>query len=665
VELCILSIEYSKKTFEINTINTPKGDQPTAIKKLVEGLDDGLVYQTLLGATGTGKTFTMAQVIKETNRPALVIAPNKTLCAQLYSEMKAFFPNAAVEYFVSYFDYFQPETYLPAQDKYIEKDSLVNKYLETLRLAATKSILTRQDTIIVATVSAIYGLGETTSVTENVINFRVNRRITVTDVVKMMVKTLYTPTANDKILEAGQFKKGGDTLTVQPADAEDYAIRVEFFDDIIESIKKIDPLTGKIIESLQSFTLFPASHYVIADNAMPPALQSIQTELEERVKFLTSNGKLIEAQRLEQRTKFDLEMLSEINYCKGIENYSRHFTGREVGSPPPTLLDYLPKNALIFIDESHTTIPQLGSMFSGDKTRKEKLVDFGFRLPSTFDARPLKFSEIEERFTQVIFVSATPGDYELTKSDGEIAEQVIRPTGIVDPQIEIRPIKSQVEDLMSEITKRAKKKERVLVTVLSKRMAELLTEFYIDHGIKARYLHGDVDAVERVEILRDLRLGAFDVLIGINLLREGLDLPEVSLVAIMDADKEGFLRNTRSIIQTIGRAARNINGHAILYADTVTGSMKAAIGETDRRRKKQVAFNKANGITPINAANQIRAMLDQEPEEVVFDGSLYDKSLKELQKLMKEAAQNLEYEKAAQYRDRIAELNKQSIGHIT
>jgi excinuclease ABC subunit B len=658
-----LSIEYSKNTFQINTTNTPKGDQPTAIKKLVTGLDDGLVFQTLLGATGTGKTFTMAQVIKETNRPALIIAPNKTLCAQLYSEMKAFFPNAAVEYFVSYFDYFQPETYLPAQDKYIEKDSLVNKYLETLRLAATKSILTRQDTIIVATVSAIYGLGETHQVTENVINFRINRKIKVTDVVKMMVKTLYTAVANDKIMQAGQFKKGGDTLTIQPADAEDYAIRVQFDDDVIESIKKIDPLTGKVIEPLENFTLFPASHYVIADDMMAPALQSIKDEMEERVKYLQDAGKLLEATRLERRTRFDLEMLHEINYCKGIENYSRHFTGREIGEPPPTLFDYLPKNALIFFDESHSTLPQLYAMYQGDRTRKEKLVDFGFRLPSTYDARPLKFTEIEERITQAIFVSATPGTYELAKSAGEIADQVIRPTGIVDPEIEIRPTKSQVEDLMSEITDRAKKNERVLVTVLSKRMAELLTEFYNDHGIKARYLHGDVDAVERVEILRDLRLGAFDVLIGINLLREGLDLPEVSLVAIMDADKEGFLRNERSIIQTVGRAARNINGHAILYADKITGSMKAAIDETNRRRAKQLAFNEANGIVPVNAANQIRAMLDQEPEEIVFEPELYDKSLKELQKLMKEAAQNLEYEKAAKYRDRIAELNKQSIGH--
>jgi len=659
-------IEPNENSFQIETPNTPKGDQPTAIAKLVEGLEDGLAFQTLLGATGTGKTFAMAQVIARTNRPALVLAPNKTLCAQLYSEMKAFFPNAAVEYFVSYFDYYQPETYLPAQDKYIDKDSMVNAYLEMLRLSATKAILTRNDTIIVATVSAIYGLGETYQITSHSINLKVTRQVTMEDIVKQLVKARYNNVDKDKIIKAGEFKKIGDTLVIHPAETEEFALRVSFFDDIIEDIKKIDPLTGAVKESIHAFTLFPATHYVVEDQKLSPAVDAIQKEMEERIAFFESKGKFVEAQRLREKVCFDLEMLDEIGYCKGIENYSRHFTGRSVGQPPPTLLDYLPEKAIVFIDESHTTVPQLGAMFAGDRSRKEVLIDHGFRLPSAYDARPLNFEEVLARLKQTIFVSATPGEFELQKSNGEIAEQIIRPTGIVDPEVEVRPVKSQVEDLMSEVTERAKVGERVLVTVLTKQIAQHLAEYYVEHGIKARYLHGDVEAVERVEIIRDLRHGKFDVLIGINLLREGLDLPEVSLVAVMDADKEGFLRNARSLIQTIGRAARNVNGHAILYADKVTDSMKAAIDETNRRRTKQLAFNEANGITPVNIKNRIRALLDQpDPviEEVAFDEKTATISIKKLERAMKEAAKNLEFEKAAKYRDQINKLHRQSIGH--
>jgi len=658
-----LSFEYIKDPFKIFTPNTPKGDQPTAIKQLVEGLNDGLAFQTLLGATGTGKTYSMAQVIAETNRPALVIAPNKTLCAQLYSEMKAFFPNAAVEYFVSYFDYYQPETYLPAQDKYIDKDSMVNEYLQTLRLAATKSILTRQDTIIVATVSAIYGLGETYEIQQHAVHLKVTRKIDPSEIVKQLVKAQYHSTPAEKIIKSGEFKKLGDVLIIMPAETEDYAIRIEFWDDMIESIKKIDPVLGTVQEDLHSYTLFPASHYVVGQEKLSPALDAIRKEMEERVEFFTSQGKYIEAQRISERVNFDLEMLNELGYCRGIENYSRHLTGRNVGQPPPTLLDYLPEKAIIFIDESHTTVPQLSAMYAGDKSRKDVLVDHGFRLPSAYDARPLNFEEVKARMTQTIFVSATPGEWELKMSAGDVAEQVIRPTGIVDPEVEVRPTATQVDDLMSEITARAAKNERVLVTTLTKQMAEQLAEYYNDHGIKARYLHGDVEAVERVEILRDLRLGKFDVLIGINLLREGLDLPEVSLVAVMDADKEGFLRNARSLIQTIGRAARNIVGHAIFYADKVTKSMKAAMDETARRRKKQLDYNKKHKIIPENASNQIRAMLDQEPVEQEFDEKLYNLSAKKLERLMKEAAKNLEFEKAAKYRDRMKELHRQSVGH--
>ena len=661
-----MAVDKSYK-FELVTENTPKGDQPTAIKQLVEGLDNGLHYQTLLGATGTGKTFTMANIISKTNRPALIIAPNKTLCAQLYSEMKAFFPDAAVEYFVSYFDYFQPETYIPSIDRYIDKDSMVNEHLQMLRLQATKSILTRQDTIIVSTVSAIFGLGESYEFESHSMVFSLGQKISMEDAIKQLIKARYENVPVEKLLHPGNFKKTGDILTIHPAEAEDIAIRISFFGNEIESLSMIDPITGVVKKKVSQFIVFPATHHVISDDRMPSAIEMIKSELLERTKYFYDKGKTLEARRLSERVHYDLEMLITVGYCKGLENYSRHFTGRADGCPPPTLLDYLPEDGIVFIDESHTTIPQLRGMYAGDRSRKENLIDFGFRMPSAYDARPLKFEEVEERLRQTIFVSATPSEYELTKSGTDVAEQVIRPTGIVDPKIEVRPTKSQVDDCMSEITERAKLNERVLVTVLSKQMAEQLADYYNDHGLRARYLHGDVEAVERVEILRDLRLGKFDVLVGINLLREGLDLPEVSLVAIMDADKEGFLRNARSLIQTVGRAARNIKGHAIFYADKVTGSMQAAIDETDRRRTKQLIYNKRHKITPINIANRVRAMLDQaDPvapilEEFTDEGMTI--SIKGLEKKMKEAAKNLEYEKCAVYRDQITALRKRSIGH--
>jgi excinuclease ABC subunit B len=661
-------IEYDENSFQINTPFTPKGDQPAAIAQLIEGLEDGLAFQTLLGATGTGKTYTMAQIIAQTNRPALVLAPNKTLCAQLYSEMKAFFPNAAVEYFVSYFDYFQPETYLPAQDKYIDKDSMVNPYLEMLRLSATKAILTRTDTIIVATVSTIFGLGETFQIRQHTINLKVTRQISMEEVVKQLVVARYENIDKDKLLTAGDFKKLGDTLIIHPAETEEFALRISFFGDMIEDIKKIDPITGAVKENLHSFNIFPATHYVVDKDSLTPAMDAIREELKERLDFFDSKQKYIEAQRLREKVYFDLEMLETVGFTKGIENYSRHFSGRKVGEPPPTLLDYLPKNSIIFVDESHTTIPQLSAMYAGNQSMKTTLIDHGFRLPSALDARPLNFAEVKERLTQTIFVSATPGDFELENSNGAVAEQIIRPTGIIDPSIEVRPTSFAVDDLMDEVIARAKVGERVLVTVLTKNIAEKLAEYYVDSGIKARYLHGEVEAVERVEILRDLRLGKFDVLIGINLLREGLDLPEVSLVAVMDADKEGFLRNARSLIQTIGRAARNINGHAIMYADSVTKSMQAAIDETDRRRHKQVTYNTANDVTPVNIVNRIRAMLDQDDNKVIVTEEEWDEktvtvSVKKLERLMKDAAKNLEFEKAAKYRDQIQKIHHRSIGH--
>lgn len=660
---------YKENLYKLSTNHKPTGDQPGAIKQLIAGLEDGLAFQTLLGATGTGKTFTMANVIEQTGRPALIIAPNKTLCAQLYAEMKEFFPDAAVEYFTSYFDYFQPETYIPSIDKYIDKDSLINSHLQMLRLSATKSILTRADTIIVATVSAIYGLGEVHEFQDHAVLFKAGWKRTVEAVVKDMVKARYEVCPNDKLLTGGKFKKAGDLLTIYPAEAEDFAVRVSFFDDVIESIDIVDPITGKVKEKTESFILFPATHHVYGQERVTSAIEDIHQEMTARFNELREKGKVTEAHRLRERVMLDLEMLITTGYCKGIENYSRIFTGRCEGEPPPTLLDYLPRNTIVFIDESHTTLPQLNGMYAGDRSRKEVLIDYGFRLPSAFDARPLKFDEVEARLGQTIFVSATPSNYELEKSGPDIAEQIIRPTGIIDPQIEIRPVRDMVADCMSEITNRVKKNERVIVTVISKKLAEGVSDFFNEHGIKARYLHGGVEAVERVEILRELRLGKINVVVGINLLREGLDLPEVSLVAVMDADKEGFLRNARSLIQTVGRAARNVNGHAIFYADTITDSMKKAIDETDRRRTKQLAYNKKHKIVPKNAASKIRAMLDQpdKPDPVAelleeIPEENLTKAVKELEKKIKAAVKDLEFEKAAKYRDQITALRRRTIG---
>lgn len=659
-----------KNSFYLESPHTPTGDQPVAIAQLVCGIEDGLQYQTLLGATGTGKTFAMANVITKTNRPALIIAPNKTLCAQLYSEMKAFFPNAAVEYFVSYFDYFQPETYIPSIDKYIDKDSAVNSYLQMLRMSATESILSRNDTIIVATVSAIFGLGEVLEFQSHSILFEVGAKKNVSDVVRDMVKAQFEVCQSEKLLSAGQFKKAGDVLVIHPASVENYAVRISFFDDDIEKIEKIDPITGKIVEVLKTYILFPASHHMVASDKLPDAITQIRDEMNLRFNELKAEGKVEQANRIKERVMFDLEMMIATGYCKGIENYSRIIAGRDVGSSPTTLLDYMPDNALVFIDESHTTIPQLNGMYAGDRSRKETLINHGFRLPSAYDARPLKFSEFEAKSGQTIFVSATPGAYELEKSGADIAEQIIRPTGIVDPKIEIRPVQDMVADCMSEITDRIKLSERVLVTVISKKLAEAVSDFFNDHGIRSRFLHGEVEAVERVEILRLLRSGNIDVVVGINLLREGLDLPEVTLVAVMDADKEGFLRNAKSLIQTVGRAARNIKGHAIFYADKVTDSMKNAIAETDRRRKIQLAYNKKHKVIAKNISSKIRAQLDQEEKvdpiiaflEDIDDNNI-TKILKDLEKKMKLAAKNLEFEDAAMYRNQIQALRKRTIGH--
>lgn len=655
---------YDKNAFLLNSSFSPSGDQPTAIGQLVQGLDDGLSYQTLLGVTGSGKTYTMAQIIAQSNRPALIIGPNKTLCAQLYAEFKEFFPNAAVEYFVSYFDYFQPETYIAHIDKYIEKDSMVNEYLQSMRLSATKSIMSRSDTIIVASVSAIYGLGEVLEIRDHAITFKVAMKLNVQDAIKQLIKAQYKIIKPEQLLTPGTLKRVGDVLTIMPAESQEYAIRVEWFDDMVEKVTKLHPITAKKIENLHQYSVFPATHYVVGDEAKESTLDAIRRELDERVSHFERIGKPLEAYRIAQRTKFDLEMMEELGYCKGIENYSRHLSGRKPGQPPATLLDYLPDNAIIFFDESHTAIPQFRAMYAGDKSRKEVLIENGFRLPSAYDARPLKFEEAEAKFKQVIFVSATPSEYELEKSNGEVAEQVIRPTGIVDPEIEVRPASTQVDDSMDQISNRVKNGDRVLVTVLTKELAERLAEWYLSHGIRAKYIHGNVEATDRVEILRGLRQGDFDVLVGINLLREGLDLPEVSLVMIMDADKEGFLRNSRSLIQTIGRAARNINGHVILYADKVTASMTAAINETNRRRKKQQDFNAANGIVPKNARNKIKDIIERATEQAEKDPELMEMSLRELKKEMKEAAKNLEFEKAAKFRDRINELNRQIVGHI-
>ena len=657
--------------FKLAELFKPSGDQPQAIDKLSEGIDDGLAFQTLLGVTGSGKTFTMANVIARHDRPALVLAPNKTLAAQLYSEFREFFPDNAVEYFVSYYDYYQPEAYVPARDLYIEKDSSINDHIEQMRLSATKSLLERRDVVIVATVSAIYGIGDPSEYHGMILHLRQGEKMSQRDVLARLVAMQYE--RNELDFRRGTFRVRGDVIDVFPAEHAEHAIRISLDDDSIEKLEVFDPLTGRVQHPMARFTVYPSSHYVTPRETTLRAIEAIKAELRERIEFFQKAGRLVEAQRIEQRTRFDLEMLAELGFCKGIENYSRHLSGRQAGEPPPTLIDYLPQDALMIIDESHVTIPQLGGMYRGDRSRKENLVEYGFRLPSALDNRPLRFDEFEKVVRQTIFVSATPADYEREKS-AQVVEQVVRPTGLVDPQVIVRPASTQVDDLLSEIRDRVSRKERVLVTTLTKRMAEELTDYLAEHGVKVRYLHSEVETVERVEIIRDLRLGEFDVLVGINLLREGLDLPEVSLVAILDADKEGFLRSERSLIQTMGRAARHLNGTAILYADTMTDSIKRAIAETDRRRRKQTAYNEHHSITPKSIMKRIKDLIDgvyhasdaEEAREEARIESLSEKQIareiKALEKKMLEHARNLEFEEAAAARDRLTELKKKVFG---
>jgi excinuclease ABC subunit B len=668
-------VRFPDSPFELYQPYPPAGDQPKAIEGLVQGVRDGEVYQTLLGVTGSGKTFTMANVIAQLGRPAIVFAPNKTLAAQLYSEFREFFPKNAVEYFVSYYDYYQPEAYVPQRDLFIEKDSSINEHIEQMRLSATKSVLERRDTVIVATVSAIYGIGTPEDYTQMRFIMRVGDKIGQRDVIGRLIRMQYT--RNEQDFSRGTFRVRGDTIDVFPAEHSELAIRIELFDDEIETLQLFDPLTGRIRQKIPRFTVYPSSHYVTPRDKVLGAVETIKLELAERLKEFVSQGKLVEAQRLEQRTRFDLEMLAEIGHCKGIENYTRHLSGAAPGQPPATLTDYLPKDSLMFLDESHQMVGQLGGMYNGDRARKTTLVEYGFRLPSALDNRPLKLEEFEARVRQCVFVSATPADYEKQHA-GNVVEQLVRPTGLIDPEVEVRPATHQVDDVLGEIRIRVEKNERVLITTLTKRMAEQLTDYLGDNGVKVRYLHSDIDTVERVEILRDLRLGTFDVLVGINLLREGLDIPEVSLVAILDADKEGFLRAERSLIQTIGRAARNLNGKAILYADRVTESMKKAIGETERRRARQVAYNEAHGITPRSINKQVRDLIDGVYSEKsgkeaakldlerakVEDMSEKDiaREIKRLEKLMMEHARNLEFEKAARVRDQLALLREQAFG---
>src|SRR5512134_328775 len=606
-EILPVAPTFPNSPYRLHQPFAPSGDQPQAIEKLSEGIDDGLAFQTLLGVTGSGKTFTMANVIARHQRPALVLAPNKTLAAQLYSEFREFFPENAVEYFVSYYDYYQPEAYVPARDLYIEKDSSINDHIEQMRLSATKSLLERRDVVIVATVSAIYGIGDPSEYHGMILHLRQGERMSQRDVLARLVAMQYQRSELD--FRRGTFRVRGDVIDVFPAEHAEQAIRIQLDEDSIERLEVFDPLTGRVHHPMARFTVYPSSHYVTPRETTLRAIEAIKAELRERIDFFQKAGRLVEAQRIEQRTRFDLEMLAELGLCKGIENYSRHLSGREAGEPPPTLIDYLPADALMIIDESHVTIPQLGGMYKGDRSRKENLVEYGFRLPSALDNRPLRFDEFEKVVRQTIFVSATPAEYERQKS-GQVVEQVVRPTGLVDPQVIVRPASTQVDDLLSEIRDRVSRQERVLVTTLTKRMAEELTDYLAEHGVKVRYLHSEVETVERVEIIRDLRLGEFDVLVGINLLREGLDLPEVSLVAILDADKEGFLRSERSLIQTMGRAARHINGTAVLYADKMTDSMRRAIAETERRRAKQMVFNEANGITPKSISKRIKDIID-------------------------------------------------------
>jgi len=668
-------ITFPDSPYKLHQPFPPAGDQPTAIEQLVEGINDGLFYQTLLGVTGSGKTYTMANTIARLGRPAIIFAPNKTLAAQLYSEFREFFPENAVEYFVSYYDYYQPEAYVPQRDLFIEKDSSINEHIEQMRLSCTKSLMERRDVVIVATVSAIYGIGNPTEYHQMILTLRQKDRVAQRDIIARLIQMQYT--RNEVDFGRGTFRVRGDTIDIFPAEHAELAVRLEMWDDELESIQLFDPLTGRIKQKIPRFTVYPGSHYVTPRATVLRAIETIKDELRDRLEFFRKEGKLVEEQRLEQRTRFDLEMLSEIGFTKGIENYSRHLSGAAPGEPPPTLVDYLPKDAIMFMDESHVLVGQLNAMYNGDRSRKTNLVDYGFRLPSALDNRPLKFQEFEEKMRQTVFVSATPADYEKQHAD-QVVEQVVRPTGLVDPQVIVRPALSQVDDLMSEITLRIERNERVLVTTLTKRMSEQLTEYLSDHGIKVRYLHSDIETVERVELLRDLRIGTFDVLVGINLLREGLDLPEVSLVAILDADKEGFLRSERSLIQTIGRAARNLNGVAILYADRITDSMERAIGETERRRAKQIAFNEANGIVPRGVQKIIKDMIDgvyspqgaKEELQVAQETAKYEamsekqisKEIKRLEKAMLDHAKNLEFEKAAQVRDQLHHLKQQLFG---
>jgi excinuclease ABC subunit B len=668
-------LTFPNSPFQLHQPFAPAGDQPEAIARLSEGLADGLAFQTLLGVTGSGKTYTMANVIAQAGCPTLVLAPNKTLAAQLYAEMREFFPNNAVEYFVSYYDYYQPEAYVPSRDLYIEKDSSINEHIEQMRLSATKSLLERRDVVIVATVSAIYGIGNPSDYHSMVLTLRHKDRLSQRDIIVRLTQMQYKRSEMD--FNRGTFRVRGDTIDIFPAEHAELAVRVELFDDEVDSLQLFDPLTGRVRQKIPRFTLYPSSHYVTPRQNVLKALDGIKDELKERIDFFVANGKLVEAQRIEQRTRFDIEMLNELGFCKGIENYTRHLSGALPGEPPPTLVDYLPADALMIIDESHVTIPQLGGMYRGDRARKETLVEFGFRLPSALDNRPLRFDEFERKMRRCIFVSATPTGYELEHSS-QVVEQVVRPTGLIDPAVIVRPARTQVDDVLSEIKLRTAKNERVLITTLTKRMAEDLTEFLSEHGVRVRYLHSDVDTVERVEIIRDLRAGVFDVVVGINLLREGLDLPEVSLVAILDADKEGFLRSERSLIQTIGRAARNVNGTAIMYADAITDSMRRALDETNRRREKQTAFNPTHGIVPRGVVKEVKELIDgvydasgaREERKAASNVAEYEtmsekqvgKEIKRLEKLMFEHAKNLEFEKAARVRDQLALLKEQVFG---
>jgi len=673
-------VRFEGSPFELYQPYPPAGDQPQAIEQLTQGVQNGEVFQVLLGVTGSGKTFTMANVIARLGRPAIVYAPNKTLAAQLYSEFREFFPNNAVEYFVSYYDYYQPEAYVPQRDLFIEKDSAINEHIEQMRLSCTKSLLERRDVVIVATVSAIYGIGQPEAYHQMVMTLRVGDTLGQRDMIAQLVRMQYQ--RNDIDFARGTFRVRGDTIDIFPAEHSEMALRVELFDAEIESLHLFDPLTGRIRQKIPRFTVYPGSHYVTPREQVLSAVEAIKIELAERIKEFVSQGKLVQAQRIEQRTRFDLEMMTEVGHCKGIENYSRHLSGSAPGEPPATLTDYLPRDALMFMDESHVLIGQFGGMYHGDRSRKQTLVDYGFRLPSALDNRPLKFEEFQARMRQLIMVSATPAQWELDHA-GQVVEQVARPTGLVDPEVEVRPASRQVDDVLQEIRLRVQKSERVLITTLTKRMAEQLTDYLAENGVKVRYLHSDIDTVERVEIIRDLRLGAFDVLVGINLLREGLDIPEVSLVAILDADKEGFLRSERSLIQTIGRAARNVQGRAILYADKITDSMKRAIDETGRRRTKQIAHNTQYGIVPRSVVKQVRDLIDgvysekagKEAEKLerdamqraqVQDMSEKDvaREIKRLEKRMLEHAKNLEFEQAARVRDQLAVLKEQAFGVI-